>query len=400
MTILLIDDSDEFSSEFVRYMVDIEEAEVIVQSEVTDAKSFINTPAKFSSVDICFIDHDLKNSSTSGTDLVKDIRIVNSFMPIVLLTHHDDQAIAFQAGQFGATLFVNKGSLVSRNAFEGVLRKAWLEDAKQSQERVSKFQAKYSRLAHIAKEVTHDIKDALLFPLRSSLTMICSEADGALEEIATLLQRVTDAECIHRLHDVQFIIQRLKGEISQIDSVTHHAEQNLEQLSEFAISEEPTLRPTINDISLLVAECIDLYLNKDRPVRTHVDVSAARFDAIAVKRILRALLTNVENHIQSFVKVEISVKRVVRGQTTFIRFSVRDYGPGIDNRIMRTLFDPGVSQKLAGSRHIGKGLGLTIARHNAELHRVGDQRGRIFSEPPTDGTGAQFIFEIPVDFVE
>ncbi len=73
----------------------------------------------------------------------------------------------------------------------------------------------------------------------------------------------------------------------------------------------------------------------------------------------------------------------------FVRYSVTDFGPGLDAAAQTQLFIP--FTRIASVRSKGHGLGLSIVRRIVEKH---DGRVGVTSNP---GTGTTFWFELPVD---
>ncbi|MFW5947842.1 MAG: sensor histidine kinase [Gemmatimonadota bacterium] len=73
----------------------------------------------------------------------------------------------------------------------------------------------------------------------------------------------------------------------------------------------------------------------------------------------------------------------------YVRFWVRDTGPGLSDEQLPRVFDRFWQAKQQGSHGIG--LGLSIARGLAEAHG-----GRVRVES-RQGEGSTFYFELPVD---
>jgi len=99
------------------------------------------------------------------------------------------------------------------------------------------------------------------------------------------------------------------------------------------------------------------------------------------------VLTNLVGNALKFTPEDGSVTVTVEPQGDFVRFSVRDTGPGIPDEAMPHLFEPFWQAK--GTARQGTGLGLTISRGIVEAHGGWLD---VASEP---GRGSTFSFTLP-----
>ena len=111
-------------------------------------------------------------------------------------------------------------------------------------------------------------------------------------------------------------------------------------------------------------------------------------DGWRVRQILLNYLQNAIKHGRGGqIEVRITRHPAPDGQA-FIRFCVRDDGPGIPEQQLRQLFQR-FSQLAGGERTDGAGLGLAISRHLAEL-----MGGRVWGSSEM-GEGSAFYLELP-----
>ena len=110
-------------------------------------------------------------------------------------------------------------------------------------------------------------------------------------------------------------------------------------------------------------------------------------DAQRLGQVLSNLLSNAIKFSQPQGKVLVGADETYDG---FVRFWVKDYGPGIPKDKIKDLFkkfkqlDSSLSKRVQGS-----GLGLAISKELVEMHK-----GRIGCETEF-GAGSLFFFEIP-----
>jgi signal transduction histidine kinase len=105
------------------------------------------------------------------------------------------------------------------------------------------------------------------------------------------------------------------------------------------------------------------------------------------------LLINAINYTEKgIISVSMETKRRDTGESSRngskeVIVSVKDSGNGIDPSIFPKLFS-----KFATTSPKGTGLGLFISKSIIEAHG-----GRIWAENNTDGKGATFTFNLPLD---
>jgi signal transduction histidine kinase len=112
------------------------------------------------------------------------------------------------------------------------------------------------------------------------------------------------------------------------------------------------------------------------------DVPETEFDGDAVHQILQNLLDNAEKYTRDSDDRRIDVRVSANGAGPVL--SVRDHGPGVEQKLRRRLFVPFVRSSHADAP-AGLGVGLALVRALAEAqgatvtHRVGDGGGALFS---------------------
>jgi signal transduction histidine kinase len=120
--------------------------------------------------------------------------------------------------------------------------------------------------------------------------------------------------------------------------------------------------------------------------RVHVElhrVDPVVCDADAIVRVLTNLLDNAKKYSPEDAPIVIAVSQDER----FVRFAVRDHGPGIDPADRETVFER--FRRLGDGAKPGAGLGLYISRGLVEAHG-----GEVTVGEAAEG-GAEFAFTLP-----
>jgi signal transduction histidine kinase len=110
----------------------------------------------------------------------------------------------------------------------------------------------------------------------------------------------------------------------------------------------------------------------------------ANADPKRIKQVVRNLLANALRFTRRGTNLELSLESSSDG----MRFRVRDFGPGIPDAELETIFDKFVQSSRTRDAG-GTGLGLAICRKIVKAHG-----GRIWAENHPE-EGAIFTFELP-----
>ena len=130
--------------------------------------------------------------------------------------------------------------------------------------------------------------------------------------------------------------------------------------------------------SVLAQHAVEVQLPADLPL--------VEFDAVLIERVLCNLLENAAKYTPAGSRIILEAH--TRDEDMLI--SVCDNGPGLPFGKEKSVFDK-FMRGHEESAIPGVGLGLTIARAIVEAHK-----GRMWAQVRREGTGACFIFTLPL----
>lgn len=104
----------------------------------------------------------------------------------------------------------------------------------------------------------------------------------------------------------------------------------------------------------------------------------------------RQIMLNLLNNALKYACEGKKIIVTTTGKSGYIVICVRDYGPGITEEKMRSLFEAGYQSSGAGESTGGLGLGLALCKILVELHG-----GKIWVKSKL-GKSASFFFSLPI----
>lgn len=260
---------------------------------------------------------------------------------------------------FPMELAVSLLSVDGREIFTGIMRD--ITDRKQVEKRVSEF---YSM-------VSHELRSPLA-SIRGSLGLMEGGVIGELPADMAELVQIARNNCdrlIRLINDILDVkkIEAGKLEIKRRELTPHELIfAAVDGMRSFAAEAKVSLVAQVDD------NAPDVLGDSDRIVQ-----------------VLTNLLSNAIKFSPEGEQVEVDVGPAINGDK-FLRFSVRDRGPGIPADELSKLFSNFQQIDSSDSRPIaGTGLGLSISKAIVESHE-----GQIGVDN-TPGTGATFWFELP-----
>ena len=225
-----------------------------------------------------------------------------------------------------------------------------------------------------SEQLRNNLLAALSHDLRTPLTALVGLADAlTLQQTPPLAP--AQAELAHAIRDEALRTSALVHNLLdmarlQVGSITLNKEwQPLEEVVGAALHARA---------SVLAQHAVEVQLPADLPL--------VEFDAVLIERVLCNLLENAAKYTPAGSRIILEAH--TRDEDMLI--SVCDNGPGLPFGKEKSVFDK-FMRGHEESAIPGVGLGLTIARAIVEAHK-----GRMWAQVRREGTGACFIFTLPL----
>ena len=145
------------------------------------------------------------------------------------------------------------------------------------------------------------------------------------------------------------------------------------------------------NLNNLITEVAELYRRKPAENNFRINLNLPEMDVFVIAdsiQIQQVILNFISNACQSIEQKRGSVNYITiteELEDEYVSVSVRDYGIGIDESVIKKMFEPFIS-----SRKEGSGIGLAVSRLIIE-----DHNGKILGRNMPDG-GAEFLFKLRV----
>ena len=288
----------------------------------------------------------------NGVEVLKRIRSLYPFLPVVMMTGQGNEAVAVNAIQEGAQNYIAK-STITPETLEHVIRMA-IEHC-MLQKRIHEQR---TALEVFTRALAHDLKE----PVRTirSFVELIDRSEKFSEKTRNYFQHIeTAADRMNMLIDTVFLYTRLDDpaqmarEICDTGKVLQAAQENIAELirEREAVIESGELPP--------------------------VHVNRAQ-----LMQLMQNLVSNAIQHSEN--PVAIRIQSEAKGEQWVFR--VTDNGPGIDPAYAQKIFEP--FKRLSHSEKPGAGLGLAICKRIVESHG-----GKIWCDSKP-GQGATFLFTL------
>ena len=215
----------------------------------------------------------------------------------------------------------------------------------------------------VARRLAHEIKNPLT-PIQLSAERLQHKLSKELQEnSADMLQRAT-----------RTIIQQVEAMKHMVDDFAEYARPAKKQVKKINLIE-------------LIQDVLNLYtLQSSTEFNTSFAATEVmvEVDPDSIRQVLHNLIKNAQEAMSNEDRIDISVTRVQRNNVNYVELAVYDYGSGLDEEQIQTIFEPYVTTKAKGT-----GLGLAIVKKIIEEH------SGVIRVDTAYNKGAGFIIQLP-----
>lgn len=235
---------------------------------------------------------------------------------------------------------------------------------------VTKFRLMDDAKSNLVGTVSHELKTPLT-SLRMALYLLLEqELAGLTTQQRELLEDARlDADRLLRILDTLLDLSRLEGGATTLERTDVGVRTLVQRIAAEAQSFIGGARQRLT--VALAPELADVTLNVDEDRIRHVFMN---------------LLTNASKYSSEGSEILLAA---APGEPGFVRFSVRDHGPGIPEASVGRIFDR-FYRAPNQERRTGAGLGLAIAREIVVAH------GGSIACTSEEGKGSEFYFILPL----
>lgn len=231
---------------------------------------------------------------------------------------------------------------------------------------VTKFRLMDDVKGNLVSTVSHELKTPLT-SLLMALHILADQSFGALNE------RQRDLVVTAREN-----AERLLGILNDLLDLSR-LESGVSSLNRQPVSVESLLADMAREIKPLVEAAGQEIVVRHDPSLGVIDVDAERLRHVFIN-----LLSNASKYSGEGTTITLYAEPEPEG---FVRFGVRDQGPGIDEESLSRVFDR--FYRVPGQMKKGAGLGLAIAREIVVAH------GGSIACASRSGEGSDFYFVLP-----
>lgn len=226
--------------------------------------------------------------------------------------------------------------------------------------------------ANLLRAVSHD--------LRTPLTGIIGNSDSYLE----MRDSLSEEEKYHMIENIKSDANWLLNMVENLLSVT--------RIDNDTTNVKKYMEPVDEVVSSAVVRFKKRFPSAELKVSLPKEFVMVMMDATLIEQLIINILQNAYIHSHTVKPIELKVEEY----STRVWFSVRDYGIGIPEEKMPTLFDGegySANKNLKADGYKGMGIGLSICKTIVKAHG-GDIKVRNHEE------GSEFYFYLPKETEE
>ena len=227
--------------------------------------------------------------------------------------------------------------------------------------------------ANLLRAVSHD--------LRTPLTGIIGNSASYLEMGSSLSEEEKNALIEYVNNDANWLLNMVENllSVTRIDGATASVTKDLESVDEV--------------VSAAVIQFKKRFSKAEVKVKVNDEDAMVMMDAMLIQQVILNILQNAQLHANSRLPLEVEIKE----DKQYVDFVIRDYGVGIDEDRLETIFDGepyrSDNENARADGYKGMGIGLSICKTIIRAHG-----GKIIARNHPEG--AEFIFSLPKETEE
>lgn len=330
---------------------------------------------------------DIRMPQMTGTELLREIKMRDAHIPVVLITGYATVQTAQEAVRASAYDYINKPYDVGD--IEKVVSRALAENRARRERERTMTQLQQWNL-ELEDQIGQLDQKATLGELSAELIHDLNNPMSVLRGYISLLEDSfgRDAQPKEQSKQQKEFLDVIKSQVERCVKLTRNFLDFARSPSE--LWSEENINELIHDTLFVLRVRI---LKQNIELNTHLDTDLPRCFVMATP-LQQALYNLVSNAIDAIKEQRkpgrltlTSATEDAPGGATAIRIGIRDNGPGVPEDIAERIFAPFFTTK---GKKKGTGLGLAICK------RVIDQHDGRVEVQSTEGQGAEFILHIPL----
>lgn len=220
--------------------------------------------------------------------------------------------------------------------------------------------------ANLLRAISHDLRTPLTSIIGSSESYLLDYNNLSNENKKDLVQRIND--------DAQWLLNMV---------------ENLLTVTRIQDGQYSKVNKSLEIVEEVVSEAVHRFKKRQAnaivKITIPTEILMVPMDPLLIEQVIINLLENAFFHASCTEEIQITVEDLEDN----IAFHVRDFGKGIENDKLTTIFDgTGARTSELADAHRGMGIGLSICKTIIEAHN-----GTIFATNHVQG--AEFTFQLP-----
>ncbi len=372
LTALYVEDEDEIKHIVVYLLKNLFGNMLIASNGLEGLEVFTQNKDK-----INLIITDINMPKMNGLDMCVKIREINSQIPIVITTAHNDKDFLHKAINVGISGFVTKPMHMEmlvdtiKKSVEPILLQQKLNEQLIQHQEERLESAKFSAIGQLAAGITHEINTPLTY-IKASFEMLGYD----IEDLDNSKLKDNIIKNITRAKDGLFRIENIVSSMKEMSQQSCHEKENTNIYYTVVVSSILAFNKIKHTSNIYINNLLfTLDMDKNHQFFM-IDIQKQRIEQVWVIIINNAMdeLIKIKNFNDRRLDINIS------SDDKYITVIFKDNAGGISNNNFNNLFEP----FKGGKKSSGMGVGLSIAKKiiedqkNATIEAYNEDDGAAF----------------------